>query len=83
MPQDTDFKPPKAGIGDAAHAIARAGLGTIPLAGAAATELLNAIITPPLERRRNEWMKEVGEALRSLEEQNGINLEELQYYDAC
>ena len=29
----------------------RAGLGAIPVAGAAATELLNAIVIPPLEKR--------------------------------
>lgn len=76
-----DFKPPKAGKGDAAHAVVRAGLGAIPVAGAAATELLNAIVTPPLEKRRQQWMENVGEALREIEASKGINLEDLQNND--
>ena len=76
-----DFDPPKAGKGDAAHAVVRAGLGTIPVAGAAATELLNAIVTPPLEKRRQQWMEKVGEALREIEASKGIKLEDLQNND--
>jgi hypothetical protein len=72
------FTPPKPTKGDAAHAIARAGLGAIPVGGAAATELLNAIVTPPLEKRRQEWMERVGHSLRRLEESKGVSLEELQ-----
>ncbi len=41
-------------------------------------ELFERFVTPPLERRRDEWMTEVGEALRDLEENRGVNLEELQ-----
>ncbi len=71
-------KPPSRSAGDAVHAVTRAGLGTIPVVGAAATELLNAIVTPSLEKRRNQWMEEVGEALRVLEEKMDIVLESLQ-----
>jgi hypothetical protein len=81
MAKDNNLEQPKAGAGDVAHALVRAGLGAIPVAGAAATELLNAIVTPPLERRRNEWMQRVGAALRNLEEQRGVNLEDLQNND--
>lgn len=76
-----DYTPPKANKADAAHAIVRSGLGTIPIAGAAATELFSAIVTPPLEKRKTEWMKKVGEALRNLESQKGINLQDLQNND--
>jgi len=82
MANDDELEPPQPSVGDAAHAVARAGLGAIPVAGAAATELLNAIVSPPLERRKNEWMQRVGEALRKLEQQSGIDLEELQDNDA-
>ncbi len=76
-----DHSPPKPTKGDAAHAIVRAGLGAIPVAGATATELLNAIVTPPLERRRQEWMERIGNALRKLEEERGISLEDLKKND--
>ncbi len=59
---------PEPTSGDTAHAIARAGIASIPVVGGAATELFNAIITPPLERRRQEWMIQIGETLRELEE---------------
>ena len=49
------YQPPTKTIGDAAHTIARASVGTIPIAGAAASELLNTILTPPIEKRRCEW----------------------------
>lgn len=68
---------PKPSSGDAAHAIAKAGLSLIPMVGGPAVELLQHLIQPPLERRRNEWMAQVGEKLRTLEE-NGLNLEDLQ-----
>jgi hypothetical protein len=72
------YRPPKPSSGDIAHAIARAGLGAIPIAGAAASELLHAIVMPPLTRRRHEWMVDIGEALRALEGKMGIVLETLQ-----
>jgi hypothetical protein len=49
----------------------------IPILSAAASELLSLIITPPLEKRRNEWMKEIGERLREVEANKGVNLEDL------
>lgn len=53
--------------GDAVHALARSALSAIPLAGGAAVELFNAILTPPIEKRRREWMRSVGEALAELQ----------------
>jgi len=54
--------------GDKAHVVARALLGAIPYAGAAATELLGLILTPPIEKRREQWMREIGEKLKELAE---------------
>ena len=75
------YDPPKSGGGDGALAVARAGLGAIPIAGSASIELLTTIVTPPLEKRRNKWMQEVGEALRQLEENMGVVLESLSEND--
>jgi hypothetical protein len=68
---------PKPTAGDAAHALAKAGLSMIPVAGGPAVELFQHLVQPPLERRRTEWMEQVGEKLQSLE-QNGLNLSDLQ-----
>jgi hypothetical protein len=81
MNQKKTYKPPEKSAGDAVHSVTRAGLGTIPFAGAAASELLTAIVTPPLERRRSKWMEEIGEALQNLEEKMGVVLESLQEKD--
>ncbi len=78
MAANEKYDAPEAGKGDAAHAIARSGLGVIPFAGTAATELLNAVVAPPLERRRQAWMEEVGNGLRDLENKMGVVLESLQ-----
>jgi hypothetical protein len=48
----------KPSSGDYAYAAAKAGLGSIPIIGAAASELLGFIITTPLEKRRQKWMLE-------------------------
>ncbi len=81
MDKPEKHKTPKLNTGDAIHAVARAGLGAIPYAGAAARELLNLIVTPSLEKRRNQWMEEIGKGLGALEEKMGVILESLQEND--
>ncbi len=66
MPNDK-YLPPDQDKGDAAYAAGRALLSAIPVAGGAAVEIFQYIITPPIEKRRNEWMKIIGEALKDLE----------------
>lgn len=63
--------------GDGAISFAKAVAGMIPIAGAPVTELLNLIVTPPLEKRRAEWFEEIGRHLREVEEHKGIALESL------
>lgn len=68
---------PKKSLGDAAHAVAKTGLSAIPLVGSPAAELFQYVVQPPLERRRERWMADVGEKLRELEAK-GLNLDSLQ-----
>lgn len=70
-------KLPEQSEGDIAHALAKAGLSMIPVAGGPAVELLQLLVQPPLEKRRAEWMQVIGEKLQRLEEQ-GLDLEDLQ-----
>jgi hypothetical protein len=81
MNEENKFKPPEGSAGDALHAVVRSGLGSIPFAGQAAVELLNAIVASPLEKRRTKWMEDVGNALKELEEKMGVVLESLQEKD--
>lgn len=75
-----DLSPPKATEVDDAHAVARAVLGAIPTAGTAALEAFNALIVPPLEKRRDEWRQQIADALadviESVEELSAENLQE-------
>ena len=68
---------PKASSGDALHATVRAGLSAIPVAGGVAVELFQAVIQPPIEKRRQKWMSDVGDKLLELEAK-GLKLEDLQ-----
>jgi hypothetical protein len=81
MANKKKIKPPKAGVGDAVHAIVRAGLSSIPTIGGPAAELFSFLITPSLEKRRQEWMEEVSNALKKLEREQGVKLEELKNND--
>lgn len=63
--------------GDVAHALTKTGLSAIPVLGGPAAELFQNVIQPPLEKRRAEWMTQVGEKLQELEDK-GFKLEELQ-----
>ena len=68
---------PKQSKGDVAHTLTKVGLSVIPVVGGPAVELFQLLIQPPLEKRRTEWMAEVGEKLRELEVK-GLKLEDLQ-----
>lgn len=69
---------PEATLEDRLHTLAKAGIGSIPLLGAAASELFTAILAPPLETRRVEWMNDVAERLKALDERGELKLEDLQ-----
>lgn len=68
MSNEKKYEPPKSTAGDVGYTAVKAGLGSIPVAGAAATELLGLVAPSPLEKRKNIWMEKTGDALRQLEE---------------
>ena len=63
---------------DIVYSVIKAGLGSIPIAGAAASELMQLIVTPPLERRREKWMEEIGNKIKDLEGNRQLDLDSLQ-----
>ncbi len=81
MKDDKKYGPPEATAGDHAYALARAGLGSIPVVGASASELFQKLITPPLEKRRQQWMESIAEGLRKLESKQLLSIEELAMND--
>jgi hypothetical protein len=82
MKKANKYDPPKETVGDHAHTLTRAGLGSIPLVGAAAQELFQKLITPPLEKRRQKWIECIAEGLRHLESQQLLSIEQLSENDA-
>lgn len=64
--------------GDKAHRVVRSALSMFPVLGGPAVEIFNAIITPPLEKRRANWIKDVTEAINLLIERNQATFEGLQ-----
>ena len=77
MSGTADYQPPEPDWKDRAHVLVRAGLGSLPCVGAAATELFQMVITPSLEKRRIEWMNSVAEALKRLEEKEQLRIDDL------
>jgi len=62
---------------DIAFATGKGLIGMIPILGALASELFGSIVTPPLEKRRKEWMQDIGERLQALEEEDKIDINAL------
>ena len=71
----SDINKPTAG--DYTFALTKGGLGAIPIVGSIASGLLGLLVTPPLEKRRQNWMTEVGTKLKELEENSKIDLSTL------
>jgi hypothetical protein len=76
MPEEK-YAPPEVGKGDVAHTIVKAGISSIPVVGGAAAELFALVIEPPLDKRRNEWMKAMAEGLKTLEEKGALRIDDL------
>jgi len=51
---------PSKHLPDRVHAIARAGIGSVPIAGAAAQVLFEEVLPSALERRRDAWFGVLG-----------------------
>lgn len=63
---------------DIAHSLLKGGIGTIPIIGSLAAEIFGLVVTPPLEKRRAEWMNDIAVKLKELVDKKVINFEELQ-----
>lgn len=74
---DVELKPPNRTPGDLLHTVAKAGLSLIPGVGSAAATVLMEVLGPPLERRRLEWAKTVAAVLEDLQQNRGVDVEQL------
>jgi len=70
---------PTSGATDTALSVVKAAISAVPVFGGPAVELMNLVIMPPLERRRVEWMNQVADRLRDLQDNDrDFDLESLQ-----
>jgi hypothetical protein len=69
---------PKPSHGDIAHTLVRAGISAVPIVGGSANELFSSIITPPLTKRRDEWVHSIAIRLIELEKTvDGFSIDDL------
>lgn len=73
-----DLERPEPEKWDLVHTLVKAGIAGVPLIGGAAAELISKVIAPPLEKRRNQWLDDIAERLKSLEGAvDGFRVEDL------
>jgi hypothetical protein len=77
-----EHNPPEPTGKDTALTLVRAGVSAIPLIGSPAVELFQLVITPPIEKRRQEWMQSIGEGLQQLEDKQLTLINDLKTNDA-
>jgi hypothetical protein len=63
--------------GDKAHRVARALIGALPYFSGTVLEIFNAVIEPPIERRKAKWMVKVSESIAELQEKYNLKIESL------
>jgi sulfur relay (sulfurtransferase) DsrC/TusE family protein len=69
---------PQAVPGDRYHAFVKTILSGVPVVGGPAAEIFAAVITPPLSRRKDEWVQWLGIRLETLEKEvEGFKIENL------
>ena len=73
MSDQVNFAPPIQTSGDLIHTFVRATLSFVPVVGSPAVELFNSIITPPVQRRWQDWATEVADCLIKLKEEGRID----------
>ena len=69
-----DLSVPSPSSRDQGYAVIRAAISAIPVAGGPVVELLGVLVTPEIEKRRNDWMSTVSEKLLALEKERKIDL---------
>ena len=63
--------------GDKAHRVVRTMIGAFPIFSGTALEVLNALIEPPLEKRKREWMIEITKVVNDLQKRFDYDIETL------
>lgn len=70
-------KVPEEDAEDMLHGITRTVFASIPILGGPATEIFGNIVTRPVEKRRVEWLNDLADRLKRLEEIGALNFDKL------
>lgn len=70
-------EPPTKSKGDIAHAATKGLIGSVPVVGNAGAELFAYVIQAPYEKRREEWMNAIGDAIAELRDNHAVDVESL------
>lgn len=71
-------KIPKNTKADVGHLAVRALIASAPYLGGAALEIFNAVIAPPLLKRRDKWLEDLAKVINELKEEiEGLSYEKL------
>lgn len=71
------MKIPKENKTDKVIKVIKIGTNLIPVIGGSLTELFDAIVTPPIQKRRIEWMQMIGKELQKLHELNNNKIQDI------
>jgi hypothetical protein len=78
MSTEEKYAVPAEGKGDVALAIVKSAISAVPVVGGPAAELFALVISPPLQKRQAEWMNEIAEGLKEVEQRKpGFTVESL------
>jgi len=69
---DNPLEVPEAGSGDVLHVAMTAALSAVPFVGLG--ELFKFVVAPSLDKRREQWMKLMAEAVQELQNRKGFDL---------
>jgi len=61
-------RPENKTLGDAFHKVVHTGLGSVPLVGTPLAALFETIFTPPIEKRKEKWLKELAKVITEIQE---------------
>jgi len=74
---ENELKPPKKNLEDTSYEVTKFLGSRIPVIGKTIGDLFDILITPPIERRRDEWRNKVSETLKELIDIRQIDLKNL------
>ena len=81
MTDKQKYSPPEKEAPDHIFTFVRAMVSAIPVIGGPGVELISSLLSAPIEKRKLQWMGDIAEAIRDLEQNSSINLKLLKNND--